>query len=109
MNKVREMYPQKQKAIHRDQLVTVGDLEEFKTEILLSIRNLLNEYKTQNGKKWLKSYEVRQILDISPGTMQTLRNNGSLPFTKLGGTIYYNSDDIDKLLLALQRQFKPGH
>ena len=42
--------------------------------------------------------EVRKLLNISPGTLQTLRINGTLPYTKIGGTMYYNLKDIEKLL-----------
>ena len=51
-------------------------------------------------KKWLKSPEVRELLGISPGTLQNLRMNGTLPFTKVGGVVYYQSDDILKMLEA---------
>ena len=90
------------KPVHRDQLVTVGDLEAFKSELLFIIRNLLAELKGSTTKKWLKSYEVRKLLNISNGTLQTLRNNGTIPFTRIGGTLYYSSEDIDKLLLKRQ-------
>jgi hypothetical protein len=50
------------------------------------------------GKKWLKSSEVRKMLGISPGTLQNLRVNGSLPFTKIGGIIFYSQEDIERLL-----------
>jgi hypothetical protein len=43
MAKVRELYPSKQNSIFHDQLVTLSDLDAFKTEILLRIRQLLNE------------------------------------------------------------------
>uniref|UniRef100_UPI00404892CE helix-turn-helix domain-containing protein n=1 Tax=Roseivirga sp. TaxID=1964215 RepID=UPI00404892CE len=46
----------------------------------------------------MKSYEVRKLLDISPGTLQNLRVNGTLPFTKIGGVIYYDYTDIQSML-----------
>ena len=49
-------------------------------------------------KKRLKSPEVRELLGISPGTLQNLRVNGTLPFTKVRGMVYYQSDDILKML-----------
>ena len=42
--------------------------------------------------------EVRELLGISPGTLQNLRVNGTLPYTKVGGVVYYQSDDILKML-----------
>jgi hypothetical protein len=80
------------------QVLTTNDLQEFKIELLEEIRNILTEQKSVASKKWLKSIEVRKLLNISPGTLQTLRINGTLPFTKIGGTNYYNFTDIEKLL-----------
>ncbi len=80
------------------QVLTTNDLQEFKVELLEEIRNIMTEQKSVTSKKWLKSIEVRKLLNISPGTLQTLRINGTLPFTKIGGTNYYNYTDIEKLL-----------
>ena len=38
------------------------------------------------------------MLNISPGTLQNLRINGTLRFTKMGGIIYYKLEDINKIL-----------
>jgi hypothetical protein len=54
--------------------------------------------KTQQSKQWLKSNEVRKLLNISPGTLQNLRINGTLSYTKIGGIMYYDNTDIEKLL-----------
>ena len=80
------------------QIITTDDLREFKIELLDEIRAIMSEQKTAISKKWLKSNEVRNLLNISPGTLQTLRINGTLPYTKIGGTNYYNFTDIEKLL-----------
>ncbi|NLZ46793.1 MAG: helix-turn-helix domain-containing protein [Clostridiales bacterium] len=80
------------------QIITLEDLYEFKIQLLDDIRTILNEKETITDKKWLKSNEVRKLLNISPGTLQTLRINGTLPYTKIGGTMYYNLKDIEKLL-----------
>lgn len=80
------------------QIITTDDLREFKIELLDEIRTIVSEQKTPATKKWLKSSEVRKILNMSPGTLQTLRVNGTLPSTKIGGTHYYNLSDIEKLL-----------
>ena len=66
--------------------------------MLDDIKRLLKEVSGQPVKKWLKSYEVRKILNISPGTLQNLRINGTLPYTKIGGVIYYDYSDIQEML-----------
>jgi len=80
------------------QIITTEDLLEFKVELLSDLKNLLKEYAGQPAKKWLKSYEVRKLLSISPGTLQNLRINGTLPFTKIGGVMYYDYADIQNML-----------
>ncbi|MFA9391837.1 MAG: helix-turn-helix domain-containing protein [Prolixibacteraceae bacterium] len=80
------------------QILTTEDLMEFKAEFLDEIKKLFKELAGQPVKKWLKSYEVRKILNISPGTLQNLRLNKTLPFTKIGGVIYYEYADIQKML-----------
>ena len=80
------------------QIITSDDLREFKLELLDEIRDIIREQKSNTTKQWLKSVEVRRLLNISPGTLQNLRINGTLPFTKIGGTNYYNDTDIETLL-----------
>jgi hypothetical protein len=79
-------------------IITIEDLQNFKKELIEEIKNLLNQRQTTPIRKWLKSHEVRRLLTVSPGTLQNLRVNGTLPFTKIGGVIYYDYDDIQKML-----------
>ena len=81
------------------EVLTRDDLNDFRQLLVNDIKELLN-LSRQHNKKWLKSPEVRKLLDISPGTLQNLRINGTLTYTKIGGTIYYDNADIEKLLLA---------
>ena len=84
--------------VYRDQLVTLGDLQEFKEELLHSIKAIIQNNSSSSVKKWLKSYEVRGLLNISKGTLQTFRANGTIPFTKMGGLIFYDTEEINKVL-----------
>jgi len=79
-------------------IITTEDLLEFKIDLLLEIKKLLQSSESHSIKKWLKSKEVTKLLNISPGTLQNLRINGTLTYTKIGGTIYYDNTDIEKLL-----------
>jgi hypothetical protein len=90
---------EKGSAVYRDQLLTVGDLESFKLTLLEEIKQLLQgSSSAQPAKQWLKSPEVRKMLGISPGTLQNLRANGTLSYTKIGGIVFYRYDEIAKLL-----------
>lgn len=96
-------------------IITQEDLEIFKDEFFQQLNNefksnLLEELKAvldlkeknmfleMEGKRFLKSYQVERMLGISAGTLQNLRINKTLPFSKIGGTIFYEMDDIQRLI-----------
>ncbi|ARV14868.1 helix-turn-helix domain-containing protein [Polaribacter sp. SA4-12] len=79
-------------------IITTEDLLEFKHELLEGIKEMINNQSSFAPKKWLKSSEVRELLSISPGTLQNFRINGTLPYSKVGGVIYYDYEDIQKVL-----------
>ena len=78
-------------------ILTHEDLEHFKNELFMELKELLlNDQQPQ--KKWLKSDEVKKLLNVSSSTLQTLRINGTLQYSKIGGIIYYDFDHIEKTL-----------
>ncbi|MAN26969.1 MULTISPECIES: helix-turn-helix domain-containing protein [Mesonia] len=81
-------------------IITTDDLREFKMELLDDIKNLLTKQSSGKIKRYLKSSEVMDLLQISPGTLQNLRINGTLPYTKVGGIIYYDAEEIQNVMDA---------
>ena len=81
-------------------IITTDDLREFKMELLDDIKKLLSRQATGELKKYLKSSEVMELLQVSPGTLQNLRVNGTLPYTKVGGIIYYDAEEIQNVMNA---------
>jgi hypothetical protein len=77
-------------------LLTKHDLRDFKTELIEEVRKIVQQ--TTEKKEWLKSSEVRALLGCSASTLQNLRINGSIPFTKIGGTIYYSYSGVVETL-----------
>lgn len=77
------------------QVVTKRDLLNFGNLLLNEIKTATN---AGQPAQWLKSSEVRKLLKISPGTLQNLRINGTLNYNRIGGTIYYKYEEIDKML-----------
>jgi hypothetical protein len=71
-------------------------------DLLNALNLLVGELKTtskeEQPKKWLKSSEVKSLLRISPGTLQNLRINGTLTYTKIGGIIFYSYEEILKVM-----------
>jgi hypothetical protein len=79
-------------------VITLEDLQNFKQELIVELQKILSQRQTTPARKWLKSNEVRRLLMLSPGTLQHLRVNGTLPFTKIGGVIFYDYDDIQRMI-----------
>lgn len=79
------------------EIITREDLNQFRSQLLNDLKEIMQSKEPQT-KQWLKSNEVRKLLKISPGTLQTLRINGTLTYTKIGGSIYYSNSDIEKLM-----------
>ena len=91
--------------MHRDQLLTVGDLEDFKKSLLEEIRSLFSTINNKSQPQWLKSKDARKILGgISAGKLHNLRITGALSCTKLGGTILFNYEDIVAYLSKVKSQ-----
>lgn len=82
-----------------NELLTREDLQNFRLQLLSELKDVLQQSK-QSTKQWLKSSEVRKMLGISHGTLQNLRISRSLPYTKLGGIMFYKYEDIEKILEA---------
>ena len=77
--------------------------QEDKTLIIPEIKQIISQSPEEsiielNGKRWLKSYQVMRMLGVSTGTLQNLRINRQIPFTKIGGSLYYPYDGIIKQL-----------
>ena len=80
------------------EILTKEDLKQFKVELVQELKDAFSGNAKPQNKEWLKSNEVRKLLGISSGTLQNLRINGTLPFTKIGGMLYYRQGDIIRLL-----------
>ncbi|MBK7809383.1 MAG: helix-turn-helix domain-containing protein [Saprospiraceae bacterium] len=90
------------------EILTTDDLREFKQEMLAEIKLLLSDLSALKpaDKKYLKSLELQEILDMSPASLQNLRNARVLPYTKIGGTFYYEWDDIVQLMDKFKKPAK---
>jgi hypothetical protein len=91
-----------------DELITKKDLEQFKAELFELLKPLTNA-KNLNNQKWLKSYDVRKLLNISPGTLQNLRVNGTLTYNKVGHILFYKAGDIEKMLSGGEKKSRKSN
>lgn len=71
---------------------------------LESLFEAINEIDARCNKKmskWLDNAEVCQLLNISKRTLQTYRDNGTLPYSQIRHKIFYKTADVEKLLKRL--------
>ncbi|MEH3112617.1 helix-turn-helix domain-containing protein [Pedobacter terrae] len=80
------------------EILTREELHRFKSELLAEIKQTIRTDETLTNKQFLRSSEVRKLLNISSGTLQNLRIKGILPYEKIGGIFYYAHADIVQLL-----------
>jgi hypothetical protein len=86
-----------------DELITKKDLEQFKQE-LFTLLQPFKDAQALGQQKWLKNDDVRKLLKVSNGTVQNLRVNGNLPFTKIGGLYYYKQEDVERMLIGPEKK-----
>ncbi|WP_179413246.1 helix-turn-helix domain-containing protein [Mucilaginibacter sp. E4BP6] len=81
------------------EIITKEDLQEFKRELIDEIKLLIVRLNHPKEKlEWLRSGQARKLLQVSPGTLQNLRIQDKLRFTKVGHLIYYSRLDIELLM-----------
>ena len=70
-------------------------------EALEKKMNSLHAEQDRSLKKWLDNQVVCLILNISKRTLQTYRDNGTLPYSQINHKIFYKSDDIEQVMCNL--------
>ena len=88
-----------------NQLITSENNERVKS-YLLSLDHLASLVErlfpvrkpTLNGESFYTDEELSKKLKLSRRSLQDYRNEGRIPYIKLGGKILYRASDIEKLL-----------
>jgi prophage antirepressor-like protein len=84
--------------------VVIVDKKAF--EELLSYARSLSEqidgfcrvFEDKGEEFWLDAQDVCLILNISPRTLQTMRDKGQIGYSQINRKVYYKSKDVQKLL-----------
>ena len=56
--------------------------------------------------EWLDNQDVCQILNISPRTLQTLRQNGTLAYSQIEHKVYYKPEDDERIIPLVEDKRK---
>lgn len=79
--------------------------EEFASKIERFIQRVANMPHLKDVRKtneWLDHYDVCRKLRISKRTLQTLRDNGTLAYTKIGNRTYYLPEDVERIVRKVE-------
>ncbi|TDD75832.1 helix-turn-helix domain-containing protein [Flavobacterium caseinilyticum] len=76
------------------EIITREEFNSFKQEVLEALKPI----STGQNKQFLRSREMREMFNISAGTLQNMRINGTLPYSKVGTTILYDYDVVLAIL-----------
>ena len=82
-------------------------------ELLTSFNNFVNQMKVMADRgtdkrlgEWLDNQDVCQILNISPRTLQTLRQNGTLAYSQIEHKTYYKPEDVERIIPLAEEKRK---
>ena len=74
-------------------------------ELLTSFNNFVTKMKGMASRSydkglsdWLDNQDVCQMLNISPRTLQTFRDNGTLAYSQINRKVYYKPEDVESIL-----------
>jgi hypothetical protein len=84
------------------EIATKEDLQALRMQIVGDIKSLL-ELSARPVREDIRGYkgkEVRYLLGCSTGKLNSLVIGGRIRRKKIGGTNYYNKDDVRRLLTS---------
>lgn len=73
------------------------------------VDNLCLRHGEKKPQKWLDHQEVCQALRISKRTLQTLRDNGTLAYTKIGNRTFYRPEDVERIIVKVEDRRKEAY
>lgn len=56
--------------------------------------------------EWMDNQDVCQMLNISPRTLQTLRDNGTLAYSQINHKTYYRPEDVQRIVPVVEDRRK---
>ena len=70
------------------------------------VNELLAKQGSKSLNRWMDNQEVCQQLRISPRTLQTLRDNGTLAYSQIGHKIFYKPEDVQRIVRLVEDRRK---
>lgn len=75
-------------------LTLINDIKEVKA----CLQTLKQTHSEKFKESWIDGQDVILALNISKRTLQSLRDKGILPYSRINGKFYYKVSDLEVLL-----------
>ncbi|MFZ2286793.1 MAG: helix-turn-helix domain-containing protein [Bacteroidales bacterium] len=76
----------------------IEELEKIQDQVM-TLASKIDAITDQNRiSKWFSNSETCDFLGVTARTLQNYRDNGILPYSKIGSKIYYKISDLEGLL-----------
>ncbi len=71
------------------------------------VESMCNRQRDIGLKPWLDNQDVCQMLGITKRTLQTYRERGLIPFSRIRHKILYRPEDVEQLLQSSSHPLTP--
>ena len=71
---------------------------EDKIKYLIQKVDEIIQNTSKPKKVWFRTNEAAEYLSLSTTQLHLLKQNGTIPYSKIGGTLYFKKSDIDSIL-----------
>jgi hypothetical protein len=88
------------------------DAQTFEAMLLMvencakRMEHLYHQHGDRENSEWMDNQDVCQLLNISPRTLQTLRDNRTLAYSQISHKTYYKPEDVQKILSVVEEKRK---
>ena len=70
------------------------------------VMEICNRENDRTLHKWMDNQDVCRMLNISPRTLQTLRDNGTLAYSQINHKTYYRPENVERIVSIVEDRRK---
>ena len=80
--------------------------EEMAARFTERVDAILTKQGGKSLNRWLDNQDVCQQLNISPRTLHTLRDNGTLAYSQINHKVFYRPEDVMRIVKPVENKPK---
>ncbi len=105
----KETIPTKRKTIWKSYQSKERPLEAMVAKFDRFVRRMdaiCHRHGEKRMSEWMDNQDVCRMLNISPRTLQTLRDNGTLAYSQINHKTYYRPEDVKRIVSIVEDRRK---